>query len=914
MVHARAKYDGNCAIEVAKLQHDFGQARENEHVIAEPVSKDVEPDHPEESAEPDNVANEEGERNVPDAFRSEIQRSRSSSPSSNASSSSSSSSKYSESSDRAQRKSIDAAFPGEVVSDEDGHMFAPSFGEEEAASDAEPSDKVSHDVAFKPRLLVEKEENQEEPRNQERQFSPKPENAGENDEPISELTTITSRSFSPVPAFGGSLKRRKTEISDAEEPETSNVEYARIRQVPEESSPRPFESSFITQKQPYEIDVNRALPAEETSFIQANPILDTSSAEIRKSPETIKPSVKFSTPPKLSSSSNSSSSDSSSSDEERDSPAIENAKGIGPVETDVMETEPKVNISVRHPGPIVTSSNTPLFASEPSSFVEKPVSEMLQQEPSSRRGSRGREIDSQPSYEPIRKESEGTRNFLVSGSPSSRRSSRGREIDPESSVPAARWNVRPGAELPLDAGSSEEASLKNEALEKVAKKRISPELRIAPGSVLRVDPDRVMDVTADSLPIVQPRETEKQSGRAVSSEEERDAPLSPSERKLRNISRSSSRGTLGSQNSIDLDGAEKRSRKSSLDNVNQERRDSDGTRNFLVAGKPPVKEVKPEEAVVQLQPEIERKQIAHRGSSSERPVNNSSGCSRSPDAALQINPRSVPATYDQKTNFAKSGAGRNLPRDANTKTSTHPYETGRKPLTWDDLYPEDKQPASHFLPEEATVPVRQNNPLENDLSRSKTPDSGIKSPRSREMSPNSIEVDDTLKKDSTFEFRENSPLTGGSCDSCGRDFAQCSGGRITPRLEYLESLAQLLISKADEIKATQAELREMEKLLKDHQNRLPSFASPKFFLKKIDNQWGTQTTPSLARRAHLPPFVPLKKTISKLAIEEDVGKAEAVAIDSTDQVVARKKKRSLFSFGRKKDKKNKSLKDKNQTL
>ena len=28
--------------------------------------------------------------------------------------------------------------------------------------------------------------------------------------------------------------------------------------------------------------------------------------------------------------------------------------------------------------------------------------------------------------------------------------------------PAARWNVRPGAELPLDAGSSEEVSVKNE--------------------------------------------------------------------------------------------------------------------------------------------------------------------------------------------------------------------------------------------------------------------------------------------------------------------------------------------------------------------------------------------------------------------------------------------------------------------
>ena len=28
--------------------------------------------------------------------------------------------------------------------------------------------------------------------------------------------------------------------------------------------------------------------------------------------------------------------------------------------------------------------------------------------------------------------------------------------------PAARWNVRPGAELPLDAGSSEEASVRNE--------------------------------------------------------------------------------------------------------------------------------------------------------------------------------------------------------------------------------------------------------------------------------------------------------------------------------------------------------------------------------------------------------------------------------------------------------------------
>ena len=62
--------------------------------------------------------------------------------------------------------------------------------------------------------------------------------------------------------------------------------------------------------------------------------------------------------------------------------------------------------------------------------------------------------------------------------------------------------MRPGAELPLDAGSSEEASLKNEALER-GKKRSSPELRIAPSSVLRVDPDRVMDVTVDSLPIVQ---------------------------------------------------------------------------------------------------------------------------------------------------------------------------------------------------------------------------------------------------------------------------------------------------------------------------------------------------------------------------------------------------------------------------
>jgi hypothetical protein len=50
-----------------------------------------------------------------------------------------------------QRKSIDFGVPGEAGTDEEAGSF-----EEEAESDMEPSDKVSHDVAFKPRLLIRK--------------------------------------------------------------------------------------------------------------------------------------------------------------------------------------------------------------------------------------------------------------------------------------------------------------------------------------------------------------------------------------------------------------------------------------------------------------------------------------------------------------------------------------------------------------------------------------------------------------------------------------------------------------------------------------------------------------------------------------------------------------------------------------
>ena len=59
------------------------------------------------------------------------------------------------------------------------------------------------------------------------------------------------------------------------------------------------------------------------------------------------------------------------------------------------------------------------------------------------------------------------------------------------------------------------------------------------------------------------------------------------ERRLRNLPRSRSRG---SQNSIDLDRTSepRSSRKGSLNaDLPQERRDSDGTRNFLVSGLPP---------------------------------------------------------------------------------------------------------------------------------------------------------------------------------------------------------------------------------------------------------------------------------------------------------------------------------------
>ena len=34
---------------------------------------------------------------------------------------------------------------------------------------------------------------------------------------------------------------------------------------------------------------------------------------------------------------------------------------------------------------------------------------------------------------------------------------------------------------------------------------------------------------------------------------------------------------------------------------------------------------------------------------------------------------------------------RNLPREANRKTSSQAAEIFRKPVTWDDLYPEDKE-------------------------------------------------------------------------------------------------------------------------------------------------------------------------------------------------------------------------------
>jgi len=328
--------------------------------------------------------------------------------------------------------------------------------------------------------------------------------------------------------------------------------------------------------------------------------------------------------------------------------------------------------------------------------------------------------------------------------------------------------------------------------------------------------------------------------------------------------------------------------------------------------------------------------MAHRGSTAQEPVNKSlsSGRSRSSFKDLvtapQIQTRSIPATSEDPEHFAKSAAPRNLPREANRKTSSQAAEIFRKPVTWDDLYPEDKEVAS-FEPETDVVQTNHESPdktptntlkssheplpVRSGREGSKTPDSGIKSPRSREMSPSSLELEETLKKEpsSTFEFRETSPLSGGSCDSCGAELR--SGGRITPRLEYLESLAQLLLSKADEIKATQAELRDMEKLLKDHQNRLPRSTRSSFkrVLEDSDN-WGTQTTPSLARRTHPKPFVPLKKTISKLAIEEDVGKSSTHDSAAPEQIVARKKKRSLFSFGRKKDKKSKSLKDKNQTL
>jgi hypothetical protein len=77
---------------------------------------------------------------------------------------------------------------------------------------------------------------------------------------------IFSRSFSPVPAFGGSLERRTAEISDAveeTEPETGDVEYARIRQA----SNATCENTFISP--PLEIAVNApTLPVEEDSFLQ----------------------------------------------------------------------------------------------------------------------------------------------------------------------------------------------------------------------------------------------------------------------------------------------------------------------------------------------------------------------------------------------------------------------------------------------------------------------------------------------------------------------------------------------------------------------------------------------------------------------------------------------------------------------
>jgi hypothetical protein len=165
----------------------------------------------------------------------------------------------------------------------------------------------------------------------------------------------------------------------------------------------------------------------------------------------------------------------------------------------------------------------------------------------------------------------------------------------------------------------------------------------------------------------------------------------------------------------------------------------------------------------------------------------SSGRSRSSFKDLvtapQIQTRSIPATsedpehvrnqkfrdmlpcvkiYCNVFKFAKSAAPRNLPREANRKTSSQAAEILRKPVTWDDLYPEDKEVAS-FEPETDVVQTNHESPdktptntlkssheplpVRSGREGSKTPDSGIKSPRSREMSPSSLELEETLKKE-----------------------------------------------------------------------------------------------------------------------------------------------------------------------
>jgi len=101
---------------------------------------------------------------------------------------------------------------------------------------------------------------------------------------------------------------------------------------------------------------------------------------------------------------------------------------------------------------------------------------------------------------------------------------------------------------------------------------------------------------------------------------------------------------------------------------------------------------------------------------------------------------------------------RNLPREANRKTSSQAGEIFRKPVTWDDLYPEDKEVISFeptteityesaYIDKTPTSTLKSSHDPKNGREGSKTPDSGIKSPRSREMSPSSVELEEAMKKE-----------------------------------------------------------------------------------------------------------------------------------------------------------------------